>query len=79
MSSSSADQQAPQTRILQLRELINRYDYEYYALDAPSVPDSEYDGIYRELQALEQQYPSLKTADSPTQRVSGSAANARAM
>lgn len=76
MSSSSAEQQAPQSRIQQLRELINRYDYEYYVLDAPSVPDSEYDRIYRELQALEQQYPSLKTADSPTQRVSGSAANA---
>ena len=76
MFSSSADQQAPQSRIQQLRELINRYDYEYYVLDAPSVPDSEYDNIYRELQALEQQHPSLKTADSPTQRVSGSAANA---
>jgi len=76
MFSSSADHQAPQSRIQQLRELINRYDYEYYVLDAPTVPDSEYDSIYRELQSLEQQYPSLKTADSPTQRVSGSAANA---
>jgi DNA ligase (NAD+) len=76
MSSSSAEQQAPQSRIQQLCELINRYDYEYYVLDAPTVPDSEYDRIYRELEALEQQYPSLKTADSPTQRVSGSAANA---
>lgn len=46
-------------RVLELRELIARYDYEYYALDAPSVPDSEYDKIYRELQALEHQYPSL--------------------
>ena len=34
-------------RIIELRELIARYDYEYYALDAPSVPDSEYDQIYR--------------------------------
>lgn len=76
MFSSSADQQAPQSRIQQLRELINRYDYEYYVLDAPTVPDSEYDHIYRELQALEQQHPSLRTADSPTQRVSGSAINA---
>ena len=76
MFSSSTDQQAPQSRILQLRELINRYDYEYYVLDAPTVPDSEYDRIYRELQALEQRYPSLRTADSPTQRISGSAANA---
>jgi len=63
-------------RVLELRELIARYDYEYYALDAPSVPDSEYDKIYRELQALEHQYPSLVVPDSPTQRVSGTATNA---
>lgn len=62
--------------IVELRTLISRYDYEYYALDAPSVPDSEYDRIYRELQNLETQYPELITADSPTQRVSGSAINA---
>lgn len=71
-----ADQQDPQLRIKQLRELIARYDYEYYALDAPSVPDSEYDRLYRELQTLEQQYPQLITPDSPTQRVSGTAMNA---
>lgn len=71
-----AVQQYPQLRVKQLRELIARYDYEYYALDAPSVPDSEYDRLYRELQALEQQYPQLITPDSPTQRVSGTAVNA---
>lgn len=71
-----ADQRETQTRIQQLRELIARYDYEYYVLDTPSVPDSEYDRIYRELQDLEQQHPSLITPDSPTQRVSGSAVNA---
>ena len=63
-------------RILTLRNLIARYDYEYYALDAPSVPDGEYDKAYRELQNLENQHPTLITLDSPTQRVSGSAANA---
>jgi len=63
-------------RVLELRNLITQYDYEYYALDAPSVPDSEYDKIYRELQTLENLHPSLITPDSPTQRVSGSAANA---
>ena len=62
--------------IIELRELIARYDYEYYALDAPSVPDSEYDRIYRELQSLESQHRHLITLDSPTQRVSGSAVNA---
>lgn len=66
----------PESRIQALRELIARYDYEYYVLDTPSVPDSEYDRIYRELQALEQQHPALITPDSPTQRVSGSAVNA---
>lgn len=71
-----AEQQDPQLRAKQLRELIARYDYEYYALDAPSVPDSEYDRLYRELQTLEQQYPLLITPDSPTQRVSGTAVNA---
>lgn len=68
---SSAEQ-----RVLALREMIARYDYEYYGLDAPSVPDSEYDKLYRELQVLESQTPSLITSDSPTQRVSGSATNA---
>jgi len=63
-------------RIIELRELIARYDHEYYALDAPSVPDSEYDRVYRELQSLENQHPELITLDSPTQRVSGSAVNA---
>lgn len=65
-----------QQRIGDLRELIARYDYEYYVLDAPTVPDSEYDKVYRELQALENAHPELVTADSPTQRVSGTAANA---
>lgn len=79
--SLSADQPgspnvAPSSRINALRDLISRYDYEYYVLDSPSVPDNEYDRVYRELQALEQQYPALITPDSPTQRVGGSAANA---
>ena len=73
---SGAEQRDPESRILELRDLIARYDYEYYALDAPTVPDSEYDRIYRELQTLEQQHPTLITPDSPTQRVSGSAVNA---
>lgn len=54
-----------------LREKIRRYDYEYYALDAPTVPDIEYDRCFKELQALENQHPEYITADSPTQRVSG--------
>jgi DNA ligase (NAD+) len=63
-------------RCQQLRQLIVQYDHEYYVLDAPSVPDSEYDRVYRELQDIERQHPDLITPDSPTQRVSGSAVNA---
>ncbi|MCD6680710.1 MAG: NAD-dependent DNA ligase LigA [Burkholderiaceae bacterium] len=69
----------PQTsheRAARLRELIGRYDHEYYVLDAPSVSDAEYDGLFRELQRLEHDDPSLVVADSPTQRVSGAASAA---
>ncbi|HSH72838.1 MAG TPA: NAD-dependent DNA ligase LigA [Methylophilaceae bacterium] len=59
-------------QIAALREQIRQYDYQYYVLDTPTVPDSEYDKIYRELQALENAHPNLITADSPTQRVGGS-------
>lgn len=54
-----------------LRALLHRYDYHYYVLDAPLVPDSEYDRIFRELKALESEHPKIIVADSPTQRVSG--------
>lgn len=60
----------------QLRRSLEQYDYEYYVLDAPSVPDSEYDRLFKALRALEQAHPELVTADSPTQRVSGTASNA---
>ena len=63
-------------RCKELRERIAQYDHEYYVLDAPTVPDSEYDLVYRELLNLEKQNPNLITADSPTQRVSGTAINA---
>jgi len=66
----------PQAHAEKLRKQIAKYDYEYYNLDSPSVPDSEYDRVYRELQALESANPELVTSDSPTQRVSGSAVNA---
>ncbi len=58
-------------QIALLRNRIRQYDHEYYVLDAPSVPDSEYDRLFRELQALEQAHPELIDSDSPTQRVSG--------
>jgi len=61
----------PAQRIRHLTDLLNRYAYEYYTLDAPSVPDAEYDKLFRELEALERNYPELKLPDSPTQRVGG--------
>ena len=65
------DPQTPATRALALRELLNTYGHQYYVLDAPSVPDSEYDRLFRELQLLEAAHPELLTTDSPTQRVGG--------
>jgi len=58
-------------RIKQLREEIERHSHAYYVLDSPSIPDAEYDRLFRELQALEAAHPELLTADSPTQRVGG--------
>ncbi|MEB2336373.1 MAG: NAD-dependent DNA ligase LigA [Burkholderiales bacterium] len=63
-------------RAAKLRELLARYDYEYYVLDAPSVPDAEYDRLFRELQELERAHPSLVVASSPTQRVGGAVSGA---
>lgn len=58
-----------QERILKLRNEINHHNYQYYVLDDPRIPDSEYDRLLRELQALEEKHPELISADSPTQRV----------
>ncbi len=58
-------------KALQLRQILHRYAHAYYTLDAPEVPDSEYDRLFRQLQDIENQYPSLSSADSPTQRVGG--------
>jgi DNA ligase (NAD+) len=54
-----------------LREQLEYHNHRYYVLDAPEVPDAEYDRLFRELQALETQHPELLTVDSPTQRVGG--------
>ena len=68
--------EAARRQVAELATKIAQYDYEYYVLDAPSVTDSEYDGAYRQLVTLETQFPALISIDSPTQRVSGSAAQA---
>lgn len=59
-----------------LRERIRTYDYHYYVLDNPQVPDAEYDRCFKSLQSLENQYPQYITDDSPTQRIGGQTADA---
>ncbi len=56
-------------RVADLREQLQHHNYLYYVLDAPEIPDAEYDRLLRELQALESTHPQLITPDSPTQRV----------
>jgi DNA ligase (NAD+) len=58
-------------RIEELTALLQKYDYEYYVLATPSVLDSEYDVLIKELQQIEQQFPELISKYSPTQRVGG--------
>ncbi len=55
----------------ELRDTLARLDHAYYVLDQPLVPDAEYDRLFRELQALEERNPVLRTPDSPTRRVGG--------
>ena len=58
-------------KIKSLQERLNRYNYEYHVLDAPTIPDSEYDKLLHELIELEEQHPEFRTAASPTVRVGG--------
>ena len=58
-------------RVEELRSLLQHHGHLYYVLDAPALPDAEYDCLFRELQDLETQHPDLRTPDSPTQRVGG--------
>ncbi|MCY8817881.1 NAD-dependent DNA ligase LigA [Bacillus atrophaeus] len=70
------DKEAAKRRAEDLRSTINQYSYEYYTLDEPSVPDSEYDKLMQELLDLEEEHPDLRTPDSPTQRVGGAVIDA---
>jgi len=63
-------------RAQRLRSEIERHNHAYYVLDAPTVPDAEYDRLFRELQELERKYPELVTLDSPTQRVGSAPSSA---
>ncbi|MEC4719461.1 NAD-dependent DNA ligase LigA [Noviherbaspirillum sp. CPCC 100848] len=60
-----------QERAAWLKAELNRHSHAYYVLDNPSIPDAEYDKMFRELVELEQAHPDLVTSDSPTQRVGG--------
>ena len=62
---------SPESRAAVLREQLHLYNHQYYVLDQPSVPDVEYDRLFRELQGIEAQHPELRTPDSPSQRVGG--------
>ena len=60
-----------QARMQVLREQLHHHAHQYYVLDAPVIPDAEYDLLFQELQALEARHPEWLTPDSPTQRVGG--------
>ena len=60
---------ADPSRLQWLREILHEHAHRYHVLDAPTMPDAEYDRLFRELQAIETDQPELLTPDSPTQRV----------
>ena len=61
----------PKQRAEELTKLLERYNYEYYVNDNPSVSDAEYDRLMQELIAIEEAHPELRSPLSPTQRVGG--------
>ncbi len=61
----------PAARAAELRTTLHHHAHRYYVLDAPEIPDAEYDRLFQELQAIEAAHPALQTPDSPTQRVIG--------
>ncbi len=62
---------AARERHAALAEELDDHQYRYYVLDAPTISDGEYDALMRELSRLEDEFPALRTPDSPTQRVGG--------
>lgn len=67
----ATDDATPAQRAAQLREVLHHHAHQYYVLDAPQIPDAQYDQLFKELQALEEAHTELRTPDSPTQRVLG--------
>ena len=64
-------------RIVELKKLIDNANYAYYTLDKPEIEDSLYDSLYRELITIENNFPTLKTEDSPTNRLGGQISKAK--
>lgn len=62
-------------KLVELREVLNRANHEYYNLNSPKLTDTEYDALFRELMQIEKEYPHLITPDSPTQRIGAPPAN----
>ena len=71
MSEPTADLQAAAAQAAELRAQLQQHAHLYYVLDAPALPDAEYDRLFQRLQALEAAHPELLTPDSPTQRIIG--------
>jgi DNA ligase (NAD+) len=74
--SAIPDANDPPARATWLRAELNRHNYQYHVLDNPTIPDAEYDKLFRELQAIETSFPELIVHDSPTQRVGALALSA---
>ncbi|MCH8864389.1 MAG: NAD-dependent DNA ligase LigA [Chloroflexi bacterium] len=71
-----ANHEEIKAKINSLKTEINRHNYRYYVMDSPEVSDAEYDALMRELKGLEERYPQLVTADSPSQRIGAAPAEA---
>ncbi|MEW6319214.1 MAG: NAD-dependent DNA ligase LigA, partial [Pseudomonadota bacterium] len=71
MPQAKNDNQVLRERLAELRRAIARHDHAYYVLDAPTIPDAEYDRLMRELREIEAAHPDWVTPDSPSQRVGG--------
>jgi DNA ligase (NAD+) len=67
--------ESSKAEVVQLRRELNEHNHRYYVLDAPVITDQAYDRLFRRLQQLEQDFPALVTADSPTQRVGSAPAS----
>ncbi|MBX2825041.1 MAG: NAD-dependent DNA ligase LigA, partial [Gammaproteobacteria bacterium] len=70
-SSAGAAPAEASRRAAELHTVLHEHSHRYHVLDSPTISDAEYDKLFHELVALETEWPSLETPDSPTQRVGG--------